>query len=74
MQQPQRKSDGSVARSWSAALTIRQSSEYTGLSRSFLYKLFEKGKLPRMNAGKRVLIYRADLDRYLASLREVGNE
>lgn len=55
-----------------AALTIPQASEYTGLSRSFIYSLFEADLLPRLKAGKRVLVLRSDLDAYLQSLREVA--
>ena len=50
-------------------LTIRHACQYTGLSRSFVYKLFDGGVLPRLKAGKRVLIRKDDLDAYLASIR-----
>jgi excisionase family DNA binding protein len=53
-----------------AAFTITQACQYASLSRSFLYKLFATGQLPRLKAGKRALILRTDLDAYLLSLRE----
>lgn len=53
-----------------AALTIRQACDYAGLSRSFIYSLFEQKALPRLKAGKRVLVLRSDLDAYLESIRE----
>lgn len=51
------------------AFTIPQASHYSGLSRSFIYVLFQQNQLPRLKAGKRVLILRADLDAYLYSIR-----
>lgn len=54
------------------ALTISQASIYAGLSRSFIYTLFESNRLARLKAGKRVLILKADLDAYLHSIREVS--
>ncbi|MBS3850204.1 helix-turn-helix domain-containing protein [Devosia sp. BSSL-BM10] len=54
-----------------SSLTIMQAARYSGLSRSYFYKLFNAGLLPRLKAGKRVLILRADLDAYLESIKEV---
>lgn len=56
----------------SVAMSIQQAMRYTGLSRSFFYKLFAQQALPRLKAGKRVLILKSDLDAYLQSLREAG--
>lgn len=53
-------------------MSIQQAMRYTGLSRSFFYKLFAQQALPRLKAGKRVLILKSDLDAYLQSLREAG--
>ena len=53
-----------------AAFTIRQAVRYAGLSRSFMYQLFDTGKLARLKAGNRVLILKSDLDTYLFSIRE----
>jgi excisionase family DNA binding protein len=55
-----------------AALTIQQAVKFAGLSRSFLYKKFASGELPRLKAGKRVLILRNDLQAYLLDIRRVG--
>ncbi len=52
------------------ALTIAQAVQASGLSRSFLYRKFDTGELPRLKAGKRVLILRADLENYLNTLRQ----
>lgn len=51
-------------------LNVRQAVDYSGLSRSFLYKLFATGELPRLKAGKRVLIRKGDMDAYLESIQE----
>jgi excisionase family DNA binding protein len=53
-----------------AAMTLTQAGEYAGLSRSFIYKLFEQQELTRLKAGKRVLILKDDLDAYLQSIRQ----
>jgi excisionase family DNA binding protein len=53
-------------------LTINQACQYTGLSRSFLYKLFDSGTLKRLKAGKRALVFKKDLDLYLLSLWEAS--
>jgi excisionase family DNA binding protein len=55
-----------------AAMTIWQACHYSGLSRSFIYGLFDQKILPRLKAGKRVLILRQDLDNYLLTLRELA--
>lgn len=66
-----RKTSVAALRPTPAALTLKQASEYSGLSRAFFYRLFDKGLLPRLKAGKRVLILINDLDAYLNSIREV---
>lgn len=55
-----------------AAFTITEAGKYAGLSRSFIYSLFEQKRLPRLKAGKRVLILKSDLDAYLQALRDEG--
>lgn len=64
------KSDVRSADTDKAAFTIPEACKYCGLSRSYLYALFEQKALPRLKAGKRVLILRRDLDDYLISIRE----
>ncbi|PWW03801.1 helix-turn-helix protein [Hoeflea marina] len=51
------------------ALTIPQATQFSGLSRSYLYKIFGTGELARLKAGKRVLVMRVDLENYLQSIR-----
>lgn len=48
--------------------TIREASAYTRISRAFLYKLMQEGKLKFKKAGRRTLIEVAELDRYLNEL------
>jgi excisionase family DNA binding protein len=45
---------------------------YSGLSRSFIYRLFDEKRLPRLKAGRRALVLKSDLDSYLLSLREAA--
>lgn len=59
--------EGEVHRS---AMTLPAAQAYSGLSRSFFYKLFDQGLLHRLKAGKRVLIFKADLDTYLESIKD----
>lgn len=47
---------------------IPDATQYTGLSRSFLYEALRIGALKGRKAGRRTLISFADLDAYLASL------
>ncbi len=54
--------------------TIAEAVAFSGLSRSFLYKKFASGELPRLKAGKRVLILREDLENYILGLRAVALE
>lgn len=56
-----------------AAFTIKEAAAYSGLSRSFIYGLFDQRLLPRLKAGKRVLILRRDLDDYLLSIRRLDD-
>jgi excisionase family DNA binding protein len=52
-----------------AALSVKEACRYAGISRSFLYTLFDERKLPRLKAGRRTLILKCDLDAYLAGIR-----
>lgn len=58
------------------AVTLREASRITGLSRSTLYKLFNQGKLTPRKVGKRTLILTAELDKFVNSLpaRRAGND
>jgi excisionase family DNA binding protein len=48
-------------------LTILEACEFSGLGRSFIYSEMDKGKLPYVKLGKRRLIPRKALQRYLES-------
>lgn len=45
--------------------TIRQVTEATGLSKSFIYKLLSEGQLRRCKVGKRTYILHDDLAEFL---------
>ncbi|WP_083923185.1 helix-turn-helix domain-containing protein [Ahrensia kielensis] len=70
MEQQVSRNQRGVLESRQKALTIAQACQTSGLSRSFIYKKFASGELPRLKAGKRVLILREDLEAYLLSIRE----
>jgi excisionase family DNA binding protein len=46
-------------------LTVKQASEYIKWSRAFLWQLRKQGKLSSVNAGKKILISKAELDTFL---------
>lgn len=50
------------------AVSIPEAVEMSGLGRSYIYRLFNEGKLTRRKSGKRTLILVEDLKRYLESL------
>jgi excisionase family DNA binding protein len=51
-----------------AVLRIKPAAEYIGISRAFLYTLFERGELRRIHLGGRAAgVLRADLDHWLAA-------
>ncbi|PBB91722.1 hypothetical protein CK215_15800 [Mesorhizobium sp. WSM3864] len=52
------------------AYGLAEATEIAGLSRSTLYKLIKEGKLSARKSGKRTLILRAELDRYLREITE----
>ena len=68
--QPTLQAKGHDAAFPPATMTILEACNYARLSRSFLYKLFEQQELRRLQAGKRVLIMKQDLDKYLHSIAE----
>ena len=51
----------------SGAVTVPEAEKFTGLGRTFLYGLMERGELRYIKAGKRRLIPRAELTRFLAA-------
>ncbi len=48
--------------------TLREATALSGIGRSSLYKLFNKGKLTPRKMGKRTLILVTELEGYLNSL------
>lgn len=50
------------------ALTIPEAVAYSGIGRSSLYKLFSLGKITPRKIGKRTLILRDELERFVLSL------
>lgn len=50
------------------AFTVPEACEFSGLGRSSLYRLFERGILTPRKAGRRTLILREDLEAYIRNL------
>lgn len=48
--------------------TIPEATAISGLGRTFIYKLFNEGKLTPRKAGKRTLILVSELESYLKNL------
>jgi excisionase family DNA binding protein len=46
-------------------LTIAEASEYLRCSSVFIWKLRKQGKLKALNAGRKVLIQKSEIDSYL---------
>lgn len=55
-----------------STLSIAQAVRLLGIGRSTLYALIKEGRLPVRKLGKRTLILREDLDRFIASLPTKG--
>jgi excisionase family DNA binding protein len=55
------------------AHSINQVTKITGIGRSFLYEEISAGRLVVRKAGRRSLIFDADLKAWLASLPEKGS-
>lgn len=49
-------------------LNVREACELLGLGRSSFYRAIREGRLPAKKLGKRTLVLRADLERFLAGL------
>ncbi|RWJ97011.1 MAG: DNA-binding protein [Mesorhizobium sp.] len=50
------------------AYRLSEVTEITGISRSMLYKLFSEGKLRASKSGRRTLILKTELERYLREI------
>lgn len=48
-------------------MTIEESSEYTGIGRNTMRKLVEWNKLPVLRVGRKVIIRRDILERFMAA-------
>lgn len=48
-----------------AALSVDEASHYLGIGRAFLYRLMDSGTIPSLSIGRRRLILREHLDRFL---------
>jgi excisionase family DNA binding protein len=51
-----------------SALSIAQTARLLGIGRSTLYCIIKDGHLPVRKLGKRTLILRVDLERFIAAL------
>lgn len=51
-----------------SALSIAETTRILGIGRSTLYNLIKDGRLPVRKLGKRTLILREDLNKFVASL------
>jgi excisionase family DNA binding protein len=50
------------------ALSVAQTARILGIGRSTLYQIIKEGRLPVRKIGKRSLIMRDDIDRFVTSL------
>lgn len=50
------------------AYRLREAAEIAGLSRATLYKLMKEGKLKASKSGRRTLILKTELERYLREM------
>jgi len=50
------------------SLTLAETTEWTGLSRSTIYRLFDQDALTRLKCGRRVLLNRAEVEGYIGRL------
>lgn len=51
----------------SGAMTVNEFADYLRISRTGVYRLFERGDLKPLKIGRRTLVRRADADAFLAS-------
>ncbi|MCJ2064407.1 helix-turn-helix domain-containing protein [Methylobacterium sp. J-088] len=49
------------------AMTVDEFADYLRISRTGVYRLFERGDLKPLKIGRRTLVRRADADAFLAS-------
>ncbi len=56
------------------AITPREVAERLGLSRSAIYELIAKGRLPHVRVGSRILVELAELEEFLALRRVTARQ
>lgn len=49
-------------------LTVEEAAQLLGISRSFAYEAVQRGDIPSMRIGRRILVPKAALERFLASV------
>lgn len=54
----------------SLLLTVSEATIVLNLSRTRIFELMKSGEIPRVKVGRTTRICRADLDRYVATLRQ----
>ena len=63
---------GSAADSASATMTVAEAARHLGISRSHAYDLVRAGDLPHLRLGRRIVVPRRDLDRWMAGPDRAG--
>jgi excisionase family DNA binding protein len=55
--------------------TVEEAAQLLGISRSFAYEAVQRGEIPSMRIGRRILVPKAALERFLSELgSEAGND
>jgi len=55
-------------------LTVEEAAQLLGISRSFAYEAVQRGEIPSMRIGRRILVPKAALVRFLETAGELGGE
>ena len=56
-------------------ITVEEAAQLLGISRSFAYEAVQRGEIPLMRIGRRILVPKAALERFLSELgSEAGND
>lgn len=55
-----------------ATFSIAQTARFLGIGRSTLYMIIKEGRLPIRKLGRRTLVMRDDLDRFIATLPQIA--
>jgi excisionase family DNA binding protein len=54
--------------------TVEEAAQLLGISRSFAYEAAQRGEIPSMRIGRRILVPKAALERFLASAAEAQSD